>query len=307
MYLDELNDLVQTLGRRITEHREILAKNEAATRYAIVDPLLNALGWDTSDPAIVEPEYQSGSGYADYVLKGADGDPSIIVEAKRLGRSINDGINQSITYCIGRGIKFFVVTNGDQWRAYETYKPVPIEQKQLLNFSVSRATQPTVMTMLWLWRGNFASNEPEFPPELPVQTPVPSPASSKPPTGAATKEVPLSGYAWSSGRPRPAAIRFPDGTSKPISSWRQLQISAVEWLFESGRLTVADCPVTDRDGGVYLINSKPERRNGSRFSRPKSIYGMWIEVQYRDQIRMTKRILISRDISLDEVKLVHPE
>lgn len=292
---------MRTLDRRIAEHRQLLIGNETATRYALIDPLLRALGWDTSDPAIVEPEYQSGSGRADYVLKGADGDPSIIVEAKRLGRSVGDGITQSITYCIERGVKYFVVTDGDHWRAYETYKPVPIEQKQLFNFRISGASQPAVIKMLWLWRGNFASNEPEFP-RVP-----PTPDESPGPIGPG-ESVRLSTYQRGRGGLKPNSIRFPDGTSKQIRNWRYLQISVVEWLSETGQMTALDCPVTDRPGGTYLVNSEPVRRSGKRFTFPKSINGMWIELGFSgaDHIRMAQRILASRGVSADGITLTIP-
>ena len=306
LYLDELNVLVRTLNCRIAGHREILTGNEAATRYALIDPLLSALGWDTSDPAIVEPEYQSGSGRADYVLKGVDGNPSLIVEAKRLGRSVGDGITQSITYCIERGVKYFVVTDGDHWRAYETYKPVPIEQKQLIDFRVSGASQPTVMKMLWLWRGNFASNQPEFAPDPPA--PIDGSERATPESVNSSEGVPLSTYKWARGCPKPNSIRFPDGTSKPIRNWRYLQISAVEWLSQTGRISVPDCPVTDREGGAYLVNSKPERRSGKSFVQPKSINGMWIELHFSgaEHVRMAKRILASRGVTADGITLNFP-
>ena len=51
------------------EHGSELRQSEALTfRYALIDPLLRELGWDTTDPALVIPEYQSGNGRADYAL-----------------------------------------------------------------------------------------------------------------------------------------------------------------------------------------------------------------------------------------------
>ncbi len=61
--------------------------NETRTRMALIDPLLIALGWDTSDPALVIPEYAS-NGRADYALLGSDGNPAAFIEAKRLGEGL---------------------------------------------------------------------------------------------------------------------------------------------------------------------------------------------------------------------------
>ena len=52
---------------------------------ALIDPLLSALGWDTSDPGLVLPEYSSdsSSGRADYALLRPDGRPAAFIEAKK--------------------------------------------------------------------------------------------------------------------------------------------------------------------------------------------------------------------------------
>ena len=50
MPLDSLLNLVETLKQRIVEHKAALSQSEALTRYALIDPLLRELGWDTSRP-----------------------------------------------------------------------------------------------------------------------------------------------------------------------------------------------------------------------------------------------------------------
>ena len=50
MVLESLFDLVNDLKVRIGEHGSQLRSNEMQTRYALIDPLLRELGWDTSDP-----------------------------------------------------------------------------------------------------------------------------------------------------------------------------------------------------------------------------------------------------------------
>ena len=53
MDLDELRDLIETLQQRIEKHGSALQASEALTRYALIDPLLRTLGWDTGDPSQV--------------------------------------------------------------------------------------------------------------------------------------------------------------------------------------------------------------------------------------------------------------
>ena len=77
MPLEQLHSLVETLKERIKEHNDALRGSEWLTRYALIDPLLRELGWDTADPALVMPEYRLGNGRADYALLGVDGKPVI--------------------------------------------------------------------------------------------------------------------------------------------------------------------------------------------------------------------------------------
>ena len=58
MPLDDLVQVIETLQQRIKKYGH--AFNEAQTRAALIDPLLNSLGWDVSDPGLVTPEYEVG-------------------------------------------------------------------------------------------------------------------------------------------------------------------------------------------------------------------------------------------------------
>lgn len=74
MQLDDLEELVGQLRHRINDHRSVLMRSESTTRYALINPLLDGLGWDLSDPDQVLTEYEASyegddrRHYADYVL-----------------------------------------------------------------------------------------------------------------------------------------------------------------------------------------------------------------------------------------------
>ncbi len=305
MGIDEINEVVEKLKGRIDLRRDALSKNETATRYALIDPLLTALGWDVSEPAQVQPEYRAGDGYADYAMLAGRDKPSLVIEAKRLGRPISDGISQSITYCIEEGIEYFVVTNGERWAAYETHKPAPINEKRLVEFSISDPTQTTVMKALWLWRGNFElvssvkptslggleDPGPEKPPNEPPKPPVPS--------------VPLSKLKAKSGDPAPATLIFPDGKEKSVTKWNQVQIATVEWLTETNRLTPDHCPLTT-PRGTYLVNTSNHRHDGKEFSYGVQVNGLYIDKNKSipNHVSTTKQILTHLGVDLTQVRVV---
>ena len=111
--LDELNNVISLLKERMGQHREILSRSEAKTRYSLIDPLLTALGWDLSDPLQVQAEYHTGSGIADYMLLAGRATPQVVIEAKRLGMSVSEGVSQAIGYCLEQGVPLHC---GDQRR-----------------------------------------------------------------------------------------------------------------------------------------------------------------------------------------------
>ncbi|MGI4760500.1 MAG: hypothetical protein ACRYF0_07335 [Janthinobacterium lividum] len=63
-----------------------MSKNEAATRAVLIDPVLRALGWDTTNLLLVEPERTVENKQSlDYVLKDRSGKIQSVIEAKKLG------------------------------------------------------------------------------------------------------------------------------------------------------------------------------------------------------------------------------
>jgi predicted type IV restriction endonuclease len=53
----ELLEAIKRVCERIKRYENQLRQNEMLTRYALVDPILRALGWDTEDPEQVVPEF----------------------------------------------------------------------------------------------------------------------------------------------------------------------------------------------------------------------------------------------------------
>jgi len=118
----DIVELVVKLKKKIEDPqiKILLQGNEALTRYALIDPLLRALGWDTEDPDQVEPEFATKVGKADYALK-IDKKPVIIVEAKALGTQLDDRdiIKQVIPYAYAAHAPYIVVTDGNRWEVYK--------------------------------------------------------------------------------------------------------------------------------------------------------------------------------------------
>ena len=95
--IGRLQETIPRLKKAINNHTEALRSNEALTRSALVNPMLQALGWNVEDPAEVVPEYLvSGKGVGkqvpDYVLftkhqNASHPKPSVVIEVRSLRAS----------------------------------------------------------------------------------------------------------------------------------------------------------------------------------------------------------------------------
>jgi hypothetical protein len=94
--------------------------NEQAVSQGIVLRVLQELGWDTWDTAIVWPEYKTSEGRADFALCHPPSKPAVFIEVKH---SIKDGdtetVRQSLDYAFHEGgVPFVVLTDGKAWSFY---------------------------------------------------------------------------------------------------------------------------------------------------------------------------------------------
>ena len=189
MATDGLATLVGTLRARIGEHGAALSVSETRTRYALVDPMLRGLGWDTGDPAMFAPEYRlpAGDYAADCALFGADAAlPLMALRAQRLGADMEDDAMRGLNGCFLNGIRYFAATDGRIWDVYDTFKPVPVAEKRVAWFDIqSGDTERIVMSAMELRResvlGGALGTGGAAVPDAP-QAPTPAPDAASTPT-----------------------------------------------------------------------------------------------------------------------------
>jgi hypothetical protein len=84
------------------------------------------------DPEEVWREYkrQNADNPVDYALMILRS-PRLFVEAKGLGENLEDPrwANQIVTYAVMAGVEWVLLTNGDDYRIYNTHAKVPMEEK----------------------------------------------------------------------------------------------------------------------------------------------------------------------------------
>lgn len=95
--------------------------SEMSTRYIIIDPILNALGWRLSNPSGCIVENITEGGKPDYTLFDHNGEAVIVIEAKRIdGDTRYEGYNQQLADYADSypAVDVAVITNGQYWDIY---------------------------------------------------------------------------------------------------------------------------------------------------------------------------------------------
>ena len=129
---------IKALKKTRNEHEEYLKPIETRTRQLLIDPMLEALGWDIRNPAQVHLEYKGSSGKPDYALVSR-GNVVALIEAKKLEIPLaRIKVEQVIKYARDRALtslKYVVWTNGDHWQIWS------IEEDREESFQLSNTQE----------------------------------------------------------------------------------------------------------------------------------------------------------------------
>jgi predicted type IV restriction endonuclease len=137
--INNIAELVENLKKKIKTYGDKFAENEMLVRYAVVDPLLRALGWELDNPEQVIPEYKTEKGKADYALFIKEKNPLrpvAFIEVKAWSKLNDETLRQTATYAVDEGVNYIVITDGDQWALYDMYKNIPLKDKKVLSWSL---------------------------------------------------------------------------------------------------------------------------------------------------------------------------
>ncbi len=125
--MKEIENILKEIISQVQEFRNVYITNEQAVRSQLIEPILNALGWKTSNPNFVRPNAPDEDGKVpDYTLI-KEGKTTLIVEAKNLSADLKNKkiINQLAFYCFNSGIDFGVLSNGVKWLLFKTFENNP--------------------------------------------------------------------------------------------------------------------------------------------------------------------------------------
>ena len=137
MPLDDLVTVIETLQGRIEKHGASLRENETRTRMALIDPLLQVLGWDNRRPWAGNPRIQrqrSEGRLRPVETAWTTGGNSGSQEVGRISESHR---MQMLNYSNASGVEYAGLTDGNRWELYEVFERGPLEDRRILNITLA--------------------------------------------------------------------------------------------------------------------------------------------------------------------------
>ena len=229
-------------------------KNENAVRYALINPFLEALGWDITDPDDVIPEYSTSAGRPDYVLK-KNGKAVAFVGAKALYKS--EDLTQYITYCVSKNVNYFITSDGVRWEVYDTYSREELPNKRFIFWDILKDPTEEVIRKALLISKNLIYEVDQVPKISEVKESIFIDKDTKKEPGklkfieddTKIRRV-KAGYVY-------GKIEIWIGNEGPfiLKKYNEILFQTAEWLIKNKYITEKDLPIRAGNMGKrYLIN-----------------------------------------------------
>jgi hypothetical protein len=114
-------EVIRKRIQQVRERKELIG--EQNTKAALIDPLLSAMGWELQEIDEVRREYRRKpqDNPVDYALF-LNRTECLLIEAKSLDKDLSDRrwILQNLGYAYNVGVKWCVLTNGDEYGIYNS-------------------------------------------------------------------------------------------------------------------------------------------------------------------------------------------
>ena len=138
---------IENLRSFISKREPVLdqIKSEDQAKLSLVFPFLRQLGYDTTDPTEVVPEFTS-----DFATKKGEkvdvailinGEPAVLIECKALGADLTAHNGQLYRYFSVTKAKFAILTNGmDYWFFSDVDEPNKMDSKPFMTINLFEAS-----------------------------------------------------------------------------------------------------------------------------------------------------------------------
>lgn len=281
-----LPQCVGELARRVEQYGSLLQGSEIQTRYTLIDPLLQALGWNTQDPAQVRVDHDLAL-FRPYAMF-YKGQVCLVVKARPLGVDLKEvrGERDSLR----NETPYFAVTDGRYWEVYATHGLAVPENELTVKFDVCRAPLEVARMANALRPSVLGPGAPSVP-----VWPLPD--------AIFADQVGHKGVVY-----LPDTLYFPKSregvltywVKVPVETWKDFCVETVRWLVDSGKLGPSHCPI-QRTRNKYILHSEPRHPSGAPFppSQRTQVGSVWVDTKYNRKYIVSNTELILHHVGED--------
>lgn len=144
-----------------------LNANEEETKYRLILPLLESIGFAINNTNRVHPEYPINEKFADYILTDYDTN-KICIEAKKPSMDLTSERCRQLRWnCASENINIGILTNGIKWRFYKLYfhdaELGALQDMKFEEIDISEDSTEDVFNIFlkYFWNGKLSANKPK--------------------------------------------------------------------------------------------------------------------------------------------------
>ena len=282
---NRIQELLKLLRDRYDKKKAPFLQREEQVKISLIVPLLQALGWDITDPDEVgaEVEVPSFSQRADIVLYWGESPAktSAVIEVKKASENLYkaEWEQQAMQYAASIGAPYAVLTNGLKWRVFKSFKPnTSLSERLLFEMELSPDKWNALKFMLLskelipyledyapLLRGLNSANSPLLGILLKLLL-VEEEEKGAPLSGNDKKDISPAGITTgvSSRGKRKFKLTVGDLTFE-ANSYQRLTQQVIKWAAATGRLTRMHLPLKTPTGKHWI--GYDETKMASRYRR----------------------------------------
>jgi hypothetical protein len=312
---ESLRRVLTENANKITKFVQEYQSNENEVRRTLVEPVLEALGWNIRSLEDVRSEFKTEDRQIlDYMLRKR-GTDILVVEVKAQREKLENHLNQLAVYCSNLGVSFGVITDGAIWILFKTFEE-GVKGRDRIVFSVDTRTDPTsvgkllriskeridelgllkeqMLTFQEVW--DQVVESPDFLVRA-LQPRISEMLKEKKDAldfkdedlrmflqeqvsemiGTTGASLPSHPQMQPAGHAGRKGTMWIDDESYPIKTFKDIIVNTAEWLIRTGRLSQSVVPI-QIGPKTYLVNTTRNNPEGkSMFSPKKLSNGMYVE------------------------------
>jgi len=116
-----MKNIIEKSRIKIYKNRALYERSIIDIKSHLIDPVLNKLGWTTSDPDFASQNTStSGIDVPDYTFK-INGKDVMVVKVIILHHTIENELTQLARYCTYRDIEYGIISDGNLWWLFKVF------------------------------------------------------------------------------------------------------------------------------------------------------------------------------------------